>query len=152
MVRLWSLGWWAGRDPDGSKRVRRDLRILTREGLTDLRRAAIEQGFAGRGWREGHGSFVNESAFIWVSGGLELDGVMICDLIIVQHEFKDYESRGTAVQTGKVEVRRHRLDIRLADWRRLRRASRADEWDAYHALESTLPFDLREVGEWGSEE
>lgn len=147
-LRPLSLRWWLGRHPDGSKNWC-ELRVLTRARLVELRARAIERGYAGRAWKTGSEYLINESAFIWVQGGLELpDGVVICRLIVSQKEFKDYEQRGTAWPTGRILVRRHRLDIHKSDWRRLRRASRRDEKDAYLNLQMALPFNRDEVEPW----
>jgi hypothetical protein len=144
-----SLRWWAGRASDGSKRLTFDLRVLTPVQLVALRATAIEHGYTGRAWRTGDEYSINEAAFIFVRGGLELpNGEVIGDLIVSQPEFIAYDRRGTDVPTGRLTVRRHVLHVHKSDWRRLRRASGRDEREAYLTLEGAVPLDRIELEPW----
>jgi hypothetical protein len=93
-----------------------------------LRRVAIDRGYVGRGWKDGDDYEINETAFVWVSGGLELpSGEVVCDLMVSQIEFRTDERTGSSTPTGGGTLRRHCLHIHRSDWRTLSRASRGDE-------------------------
>ncbi|GHG31371.1 hypothetical protein GCM10017567_59380 [Amycolatopsis bullii] len=110
-----------------------------------MRQLAIDRGYDGRAW--GHNSTydLNESAFFWLRGGLQLaSGEIVCDLLVGQVDFKNYEMNGTSSPRG-ISIKRHVLHVHRDDWRKLRRASRKDKIFAFLTLEQSVPLDLDEL-------
>lgn len=125
-----------------------DLRLLTRERLLELRETAKRRGYPGRAWRDGADYLINESAFIWLSVGVEAaDDVLVCNLVVSQTEFDDYERKGTAHPVG-TSTRRHTLHVHRSDLRHLHRASPAELRHIYFRLQAALPLDRDEVEPW----
>lgn len=78
-----------------------ELVSVTKDRLLELRETAKRRGHTGRAWRDDTDYALNQSTFIWLCVGTETtDDVMVCDLIVSQTEFEDYEHRGTASPVG----------------------------------------------------
>lgn len=141
-----SIRWWSARVKDGVIGRGLDLRTASLEEVLALRQIALDRGYDGHAWNRDVAYDVNESAFFWLRGGLKLaGGEIVCDLIVGQVDFKDYEVSGTRSPRG-LDLKRHVLHVHRSDWRRLRRASREDETFIYLILEQSIQLDLDELG------
>jgi hypothetical protein len=121
------------------------LRTLSLDEVLTLRQLAIDRGYDGRAWGRDPTYNLNESAFFWLRGGLRLaGGEIVCDLLVGQVDFKNYEENGTSSPCD-INLKRHVLHVHRDDWRRLRRASRKDKIFAFLTLEQSVPLDLDEL-------
>jgi hypothetical protein len=65
---------------------------VTKDRLLELRETAKRRGHTGRAWRDDTDYALNQSTFIWLCVGTETtDDVMVCDLVVSQTDFEDYE-------------------------------------------------------------